>query len=67
MVVVVAIVLKHEVGEHEINALVEEQEPYYFRWGSETVLLGATQQSAREIMGLLRRASGRGYPHERGD
>jgi len=48
-----AIVLKNEVGEYDINALEEEQEPYYFRWGAETVLIGATQQSARQIMAAL--------------
>ena len=51
-----AIVLKNEVGEYDINALEEEQEPYYFRWGAETVLIGATQESARQIMAALSKA-----------
>ena len=50
------IVWKEEVGEHGLNALDEEQEPYYFRWGAETVLIGATQQSARQIMAALSKA-----------
>ena len=50
------IVWKDEVGEHGLNALEEEQQPYYVRWGAETVLLGATQESAREILALIYRA-----------
>ena len=50
------IVWKDEVGEHGLNALEESQEPYYFRWGAETVLIGATQESARQIMAALSKA-----------
>ena len=56
-----AIVLKNEVGEYDINALEEEQQPYYVRWGAETVLLGATQESAREILALIYRAQQEQY------
>ena len=55
------IVWKASVGEHGLNALEEEQQPYYVRWGAENVLVGATEESAREILALIYRAQQEQY------
>ena len=53
------IVWRQEVGEHEVNALDEGQETFFYRWGCETVLFGATKTTAQEILKALHRAQHR--------